>query len=53
MTSATRIERKDEADLLHGEEAGMIFKYDLPVVNEPIRLKNEVVLLEGEDAAPT
>jgi len=33
MTSIRKIERKDDDDLLHGEDAGMIYKYDLPVLN--------------------
>jgi hypothetical protein len=53
MMSVKKIERKEEDELLHGEDAGMIFKYDLPVVNLPIKYKNEMVLLEGEDADPT
>lgn len=38
--SVKRVERKDETDLLHGEEGGMIYKYDLPVVNLPMQLPN-------------
>lgn len=53
MRSVSRIDRKEESELLHGEQGDMIFKYDLPVVNLPMKLKNEVMALEGEDAEPT
>ena len=29
IISSIKITRKDETELLHGEDAGMIFKYDL------------------------
>lgn len=51
LRSVSRIQRQDE--LLHGEDGDMVFKYDLPVVNLPLKLKNELVVLEGEDAEPT
>ena len=33
VTAISRIKRKEDSELLHGEEGGMIYKYDLPVVN--------------------
>jgi hypothetical protein len=37
MVRSTRnIDRKDEDELLHGEDGGTVFKYDLPIVNLPI-----------------
>jgi hypothetical protein len=53
MKSVRKIERTEEFELLHGEEAGMIFKYDLPIINEGIKFKNELILLEGEAAEAT
>jgi hypothetical protein len=35
--------RKEDTDLLHGEEGGMIFKYDLPVINLEIKFHNALV----------
>jgi hypothetical protein len=50
VASKRNIERKDDADLLHGEEGGMVFKYDLPVVNMPITFHNKLVKVEeGEE----
>ena len=40
LRSSRIIERKDESELLHGEEAGTVYKYDLPVVNMPIKFNN-------------
>ena len=37
MGAIRNIERKDDDELLHGEEGGMIYKYDLPVLNEAIK----------------
>ena len=47
-TSMRKIDRKDDTDLLHGEEGGMIFKYDLPVLNQPITFHNKLVKVEEE-----
>ena len=50
VASKRNIERKDDSDLLHGEEGGMVFKYDLPVVNMPITFHNKLVKVEeGEE----
>ena len=48
-----KIERKDEDELLHGEDGGMIFKYDLPVVNQPITFNNKLIVVEEETEALT
>ena len=48
-TSMRKIERKDEADLLHGDDGGTIFKYDLPVLNMPITFHNKLVKVDKDD----
>jgi|TARA_B110000238_G_C15726489_1_gene268908 hypothetical protein len=40
------IERKDDDELLHGEEGGMIYKYDLPVLNEAIKFNTGLQVIE-------
>lgn len=50
MKNVRKIDRKEEFELTHGEDAGMVFKYDLPVVNEAIKFKNELILIDGDDA---
>ena len=53
VASKRTIERKDDTDLLHGEEGGMIFKYDLPVVNMPITFHNKLIkLLDAVQPVP-
>lgn len=39
--------------MLHGEEGDMIYKYDLPVINEPITFAKDLIKLEGEKAEDT
>lgn len=48
-----KIDRKDESDLLHGEDGGMIYKYDLPVVNQPIVFHNKLIVVDEEKEALT
>ena len=48
VQSISRIERKEETDLLHGEEGGMIYKYDLPILNQPIVFHNKLMVLDQE-----
>lgn len=43
----------EEDDLMHGEDGGMIFKYDLPVINSPIEFKNKLKVISEEEAAIT
>ena len=47
--SMRKIERKDEADLLHGDDGGMIYKYDLPVLNMPITFHNKLVKVDEKE----
>lgn len=53
MRSTRNIERKDESDLLHGEDGDMMYKYDLPIINLPLEFKKDLIKLEGEDAELT
>jgi hypothetical protein len=46
MASLRKIKRKESDELLHGEEAGMIYKYDLPVLNMPITFHNKLVTID-------
>ena len=50
MTAIRKIERKDEDDLLHGSDAGMIYKYDLPILNSPISFFNKLITTDEKDA---
>ena len=34
--------------MLHGETGSMVFKYDLPVVNLAIKLKNQLMVLDED-----
>jgi hypothetical protein len=36
IRSTKNIERKDDDELLHGEEGGTVYKYDLPIINTAI-----------------
>ena len=40
VRSVRKISRKDENELMHGIEGDMIFKYDLPVVNMPMKMRD-------------
>lgn len=53
VASIQPIERKDETELLHGEEGGMIYKYDLPIINQPIVFHNKLVVVDQEREALT
>ena len=48
-----KIQRKDEDELMHGEDGGMIYKYDLPIVNSPITFNNKLIVVEEETEALT
>lgn len=47
-TSMRRIDRKEETDLLHGDEGGNLFKYDLPVLNEPIKFNTGLMTVDED-----
>jgi len=50
MGAMKNIERKDEDELLLGDEGGMIYKYDLPVLNEPLKFNTGLqVIDEGKE----
>ena len=53
VKSISRIERKDESDLLHGDEGGTIYKYDLPVLNQPIVFHNKLIVIDQDKQALT
>ena len=53
QTSVRKIQRKEDDELAHGEEGGMVYKYDLPVVNSPIQFFNKLVLADEKTSAPT
>ena len=46
MGAVKKIKRKEEDELLHGEEAGMIFKYDLPILNMPIKFHDKLATID-------
>ena len=41
-----KIDRKDEDKLMHGEDGGMIYKYDLPVLNSPLQFNNKLITMD-------
>ena len=41
-----KIDRKDEDKLMHGEDGGMIYKYDLPVLNSPLQFDNKLITMD-------
>ena len=49
VRSSKKIERKDEDELLQGEDGGMVYKYDLPVVNLPILFNKSLIVLGEKD----
>lgn len=53
MGALRKIQRKDEDELLHGEEAGMIFKYDLPILNMAIKFHNKLATIDEDKEITT
>ena len=51
--SIKKIDRKDENSLLHGEEGDMIFKYDLPILNMPIKFHNKLATIDEDKEITT
>jgi hypothetical protein len=49
VRSVRKIERKEESDMLHGIEGDMIYKYDLPVINLPFKLRNSQLMVQEEE----
>ena len=45
-----KIDRKDDDNMLHGMDGSKAYKYDLPVVNEPMKLRNDLMVVEEEVA---
>ena len=50
QTHIKKIDRQDSESMLHGMEGLKAFKYDLPVVNEPIKLRHQLLVID-QDAA--
>ena len=46
IASSKTIDRQEETSLKHGEEGGMIYKYDLQIVNEPILFHNKLMKID-------
>ena len=38
---------------MHGDSGSMIYKYDLPVLNLPIKFNNQVAIMDDKDNAQT
>jgi hypothetical protein len=36
---------------MHGDSGSMIYKYDLPVLNLPIKFNNQVAVVDDKDNA--
>jgi len=53
LDSIKKFKHKSESELMHGEEGGMIYKYDLPVINSPISFFNKLIKIDEEKAALT
>jgi hypothetical protein len=49
VRSTKKIERKDEDELLHGEDGGTVYKYDLPIVNLPLFFNKSLIVLGEKD----
>ena len=46
--------KKPDSMLRHGEElGGVVYKYDLPVVNQPIVFRSQQLALRDENEQPT
>ena len=54
MTESIRhIDRKEASELLHGEDGDMIYKYDLPVLNMPMKFRRDLQVVDEEREAQT
>lgn len=54
MESTISVQKKPDDMLRHGEElGGILYKYDLPVVNTPIIFKSMALVVKDEDLPPT
>lgn len=49
IQSIKHIQRLEESELRHGEEGGRIYKYDLPVINEPIEFRNKSLMVVDQE----
>ena len=55
LESTLTVNKKPDDMLKHGEEhGGILYKYDLPIVNQPISFRSQqLALLNEKEAAPT
>jgi len=44
-----KIRRQEEGNMLHGLEGTMVFKYDLPILNMAIKLKNQLMVVDEDE----
>ena len=45
LESTRKIKHRMEHELRHGITDGMVFKYDLPVVNTAIKFRNDALMV--------
>ena len=54
IESSMIVKTKKETDLLHEREVdGVLYKYDLPVINAPLKLRNSLLVIDEEKEART
>lgn len=54
MESSISVQKKPDDMLKHNEDyGGVLYKYDLPVVNKPVQFRSQALMLREEDIPPT
>jgi hypothetical protein len=54
MESTISVQKKPDDMLRHNEDfGGVVYKYDLPVVNKPIQFRSQALALRDEELQPT
>lgn len=54
VQSSMRLKFRKGNELVHNEEfEGQIYKYDLPIVNQPIQFRNALMVIDNEEEAKT
>jgi len=46
MRNIKAFDRQNEESMIHGIKDGIAYKYDLPVLNEPIQMLNQLVVVD-------
>ena len=46
QSALKKIKRQEEDELIHGEDGGMVYKYDLPILNMPIKFHDKLMTLD-------